>query len=159
MKHIPFITLIILTPLLLIFDYASEKSIDGCYLMREKISNYNTEESEIKTSYINILKTDQGLVTEGVIWGGNFHICNITAPFIDENNSFDITYDGNELKYNYSDTENDITCNFSIISKNNKIVLKDSNSHCSDYIFFCGRNAKIDGIELFRKNNECYQTN
>lgn len=134
---------------------AQEVMIEGCYSMSEKITSFSSEKTELKQSYFILSETPRGILGEGMIWGANFHICSIGSPIEGSEGPLSMSFVEDKLVYRYDEPEYDINCELALTIEGNKMTIHDSNGHCSNYVFYCGAHAQLDGIELSRSNVTC----
>lgn len=139
-----------------IFHSTTQPSIEGCYSKSEEITSLAYEESEIKQSYLNLSKSSNNVLVEGLIWGTNFHICSVGSPSEDSDGPLSMKLSGDKLLYRYSEPEYGIDCELEVVIQGNKLLVNDSNNHCSEYVFYCGVHASLDGLELTKQSEGCH---
>ncbi|MEL4204910.1 hypothetical protein P0W48_16360 [Plesiomonas shigelloides] len=140
---------------LLCVPYVYAESIDGCYLVADKITSFSSEESEIQSTYIKIFSSAGNHSVEGLIWGANFHVCHIASPIEGIDGPLQMSYADNKLVYSHREAEYSIDCQLEVSFKDNSLTIKDSNHHCSEYVFSCGARVGLDKIELPKVTQEC----
>lgn len=114
--------------------------IEGCYLESEKINSTVSEESTVETTYIEISKTNNSYILEGIVYGGNFHVCNIP--------SLKMKRQGKQLLYNEIEPEFNINCTIKVSFDDTSLIINDSSNHCSRYIFLCGTRVNLHKLKL-----------
>ncbi len=130
-------------------------SMDGCYLANENITSFSSEESEIRTTYVKIVKTSGDYFVEGLIWGANFHICHVASSVEGSDGPLRMEYVENKLVYTQREAEDDINCKLEFSFQNNRLTIEDANHHCSRYIFYCGALVGLDKVELPKVEYGC----
>ncbi|WP_375753871.1 hypothetical protein [Vibrio sp. HN007] len=132
---------------------APEEIIEGCYSQRYVITDYATESSETKTSYLQITKSEGTYHLKGWIWGDNYHVCDILVP--DGETQGNMEYADGVLTFSVIDEEYGINCNLEMINGINGITVRDRNYHCTDQVFYCGVRVGLDGLRLKSTPNQC----
>lgn len=145
----------ILTAGLFLTPFVQASAIEGCYLASEEITSLTSGTSEVKSSYLNISKKADDFFVQGMIWGANFHVCYISSPLEVNEAPFKMKYVDNALIYHHNEPEHHINCELKILFEDDRLTLKDSNSHCSQRVFHCGARIGLEGIELPKVNKHC----
>ena len=128
-----------------------EQTLDGCYASSEQITDLSSGLETLKTSYINISETENGYLVNGLIWGANFHVCEV----IDERGPLLMYQEGNLLKFSYDEPDYGIQCSLIITIKDEQIEFNNQEHACSKSVFFCGSRISLDEITLPKINNSC----
>ncbi|POC43488.1 hypothetical protein [Vibrio vulnificus] len=110
---------------LLCVPYVYAESIEGCYLVADEI------------------------------WGANFHVCHIASPIEGVGGPLQMNYVDNKLVYSHSEVEYSINCELEVSFKDNSLTIRDSNHHCSEYVFYCGARVGLDKVELPKVVQDC----
>ena len=63
---------------------------------------------------------------------------------------------GDKLLYRYNEPEYSIDCELELVIEGDKRLANDSNNHCSEYVFYCGVHASLDGLELTKQSEGCH---
>jgi len=133
----------------------TEQPISGCYAQTERIYSTVDDESSLQQSYLRIEKQGERYVADGLIWGANFHICQIGSPDEGTPGPLVMTRQGNRLQYAFSDAQYGIDCQFEILITAEGLRLSDPNNHCTSQVFYCGARVALDGIELPVRHARC----
>lgn len=128
-----------------------EQTLDGCYASSEQITDLSSGLETLKTSYINISKSENGYLVNGLIWGANFHVC----EFFDEKGPLLMQREDNLLKFSYDEPDHDIHCSLKINIEEEQIEFSDPEHVCSKNVFFCGNRVSLDEITLPKIKNSC----
>lgn len=154
MKKLALLTMV--TTLTLTLGCAKQHApIEGCYLTNDKIMSFVSDESVIKSSYIEISKVGDSFFAQGTIWGDNFHICSIGSVTEGSDGPLPMNYVENKLTFSEDDPEYDINCKLALSFSNDKLIISDTNYHCAEYIFSCGARVELDTIELPKVKQAC----
>ncbi|EWS66958.1 hypothetical protein JS84_19785 [Vibrio vulnificus] len=140
---------------LLCVPYVYAESIEGSYSVADEITSFSSEESEIQSTYVKISRSAGNYSVEGLIWGANFHVCHIASPIEGVGGPLQMNYVDNKLVYSYSEAEYNINCELEFSFKDNSLTIKDSNHHCSEYVFYCGARVGLDKVELPKVAQDC----
>ncbi|MFY8299469.1 hypothetical protein AAEU28_11925 [Pseudoalteromonas sp. SS15] len=128
-----------------------EQTLDGCYASSAQITDLTSGLKTSKTSYINISKSENGYLVNGLIWGANFHVCEV----FDENGPLLMLREGNLLKFSYDEPDYGINCSLKITIKDEQIEFNDPEHACSKNVFFCGSRISLDEITLSKIKSSC----
>jgi len=128
-----------------------EQTLDGCYASSTQITDLSSGLKTSKTSYINISKSENGYLVNGLIWGANFHVCEV----FDESGPLLMLREGNLLKFSYDEADYGINCSLKITIKNEQIEFNDPEHACSKNVFFCGNRISLDEITLPKIKTSC----
>lgn len=145
----------LLPPLLFISSITYAGDFEGCYSQDDEIYSLSSGESEVKTSFIKISKSDDRYFAQGLLWGANFHICSIVAPIEGSEGPLELVLKDDKLFFETTDPEYNIHCRVEISIEDQGIHLSDKNHHCSQYIFSCGARMGLNNIELPRTVDKC----
>ncbi|HCG8450777.1 TPA: hypothetical protein ACN322_004622 [Vibrio parahaemolyticus] len=135
--------------------YVYAESIEGCYLVADEITSFSSEESEIQATYVKIQGLLETTQLRGLFGGANFHVCHIASPIEGVGGPLQMNYVDNKLVYSHSEAEYSINCELEVSFKDNSLTIKDSNHHCSEYVFYCGARVGLDKVELPKVAQEC----
>ncbi|SFC74842.1 hypothetical protein SAMN05660479_02360 [Microbulbifer thermotolerans] len=130
-------------------------AMEGCYLKSDEITSLVSNESEGKLTYIEVSKVADDFFVDGVIQGGNFHVCHIGSPLEGDEGPLKMAYVDNTLVYSEDDPEYDINCKLVFSFEGGKLTISDTNAHCARYIFSCGAHAGLDGVVLPKVERKC----
>jgi hypothetical protein len=143
---------------LLVFLNIFANNIQGKYEQSFIVTDMSNGNKETITSYIDIKKDGFVYEVEGLIYGGNYHKCNIqniNELEIDKKKTLTM------LKYNQYDTlyfkdidkEYNIDCNLELQIQDDNLTIIDKNGDCRR-TFFCGSRAGLDNEKLFKIKEE-----
>lgn len=135
--------------------YSITDDIDSAVPMRDEEGALRDKSSELKTSYINIFKKEHQYFAQGLLWGGNFHVCHITAPIEGDSEPLPLTLKDGKLIFTQLEPEYDTSCNLEILFTDKGLKIVDENYHCSKYVFYCGVRVGLNNTELPKSVNKC----
>lgn len=121
---------------------------EGCYAYQEEISSFSTGDSELKTSYIKLAKTEAGYTASGLLWGANYHICSIGSPQEGSSAPLMLEKVGDKLAFSYAEPEYDIDCKLEMTLQDGKLNISDSNYQCGRSVFYCGARVGLHDTSL-----------
>ncbi|RKF15955.1 hypothetical protein DBZ36_15545 [Alginatibacterium sediminis] len=121
------------------------------------MASLSSGQSELKTSYIEISKLDNAYAIQGLLWGGNFHICSIQSPVEGQQAPLLMQTHGKQLVFELKQADYDIDCRLEFSFDNDALLIKDTNSHCSQYVFSCGAHVSLHQTRLVKTAESCTQ--
>lgn len=120
------------------------KPPEGCYARANTTSDFASGESDKKISFIHITKKQDRYFIQGLLWGANWHMCDITS----EEGLLPASLEDGALVYRESYMKEDIHCRLEVEFKNEGVELHDRNGQCADKVFACGVRTSIEGTYL-----------
>jgi len=159
MKNLVLAAAVVIVSASLLNFPAEQEVIEGCYSKSEKITSFVSEESELKSSYLNIAKASGDFLVEGIIWGANYHVCSIASPIEGSESPLRMSISQGKLVYRYDEPAYNIKCELEIAFQDDKLTFHDSNGHCSQYVFYCGVHSSLDSVELSKISASSPDTN
>ena len=103
----------------------------------------------------SLYKKEHQYFAQGLLWGGNFHVCHITAPIEGDSEPLPLTLKDGKLIFTQLEPEYDTSCNLEILFTDKGLKIVDENYHCSKYVFYCGVNVGLNNTELPKSVNKC----
>lgn len=141
--------------LLMLISSVEAETFEGCYSHKAEIHSFTTNESDVKTSFIEIKMTDNKYYARGMLWGGNFHLCEIASPNENSTEPLPLIVAGDKLVYEETDPKYNINCHLEFSVKDNVIHVSDENNDCSNRIFMCGEHAGLGNTKLPKTGKAC----
>ncbi|WP_260258606.1 hypothetical protein [Vibrio intestinalis] len=147
-------------PVVLIAGSVQAADLQGCFSTEDLITSFGDGQSEMKQSYINIVKQGDDYLVDALLWGANYHICGVGDPTEGADPApLKMHKVGDKLVYEKQEPEYGISCKLELSVQDEMVNISDENYHCGQYIFSCGARVGLHNVELPSTPDQCHSSN